>query len=69
MIEDILVDSCLPWYDHIIRSDTDSQIREVVKLEIEGKRKKGRPRKWWNELIKKLPVQFELTHEDAENCK
>ena len=32
---------------HVIRRDTESQIREVVELEIEGKRKKVRPRKSW----------------------
>ena len=36
---------------HVIRRDTDSQIREVVELEIEGKRKKVRPRKSWKSWV------------------
>ena len=31
----------------------NSQIREVMEVEITGKRKKGRPRKSWEECVKK----------------
>ena len=44
-IEDMIIPSCLQRYCHLICGDINSQIREVMKLEITGKRKKGRPRK------------------------
>ena len=43
-IEDI-IQSHLQWYGHVIHQDINSQIREVMELEITVKRKKGQPRK------------------------
>ena len=51
-IEDI-IQSCLWWYGHVMRGDISSQICEVMELEITRKRKKGRPRKLWEECVKK----------------
>ena len=44
-IEDMIIQSRLRWYGLVMRGDINSQIREVMELEITGKRKKGRPRK------------------------
>ena len=44
-IEDIIIQSHLRWYGHVMRGDINSKILEVMDLEITGKRKKGRPRK------------------------
>ena len=52
-IEDMIIQSCLWWYGHVICRDINSQIHEVIKLEITGKRKKGQPRKSWEERVKK----------------
>ena len=40
--------------------DINSQIREVVEVEITGKRKKGRQRKSWEECIKENLEQYGL---------
>ena len=55
----------LRWYGHVIHRDVSSQIREVMEHEIPGKRKKGRPRKSWEECIKKDLERYGLTREDA----
>ena len=52
-IEDMIIQSCLRWYGHVIRGDISSQIREVMEVGITGKRKKGRSRKSWEEYAKK----------------
>ena len=44
-IEDLIIQSCLRWYGHTMRGDINCQIREVMEVEISGKRKTGRPRK------------------------
>ena len=44
-IEHMIIQSRLGWYGHVIRRGINFQIREVMELEITGKRKKGRPRK------------------------
>ena len=43
-IEDMISQSRLRWYGHVMRGDINSQKREVVEVEITGKKKKGRPR-------------------------
>ena len=40
-IEDMIIQSHLRWYRHAICEDIDSQICEVMEVEITGKRKKG----------------------------
>ena len=52
-IEDMIIQSRLWWYGHVIRGNINSQIREVTEVEITGKRKDGRPRKLWEECVKK----------------
>ena len=52
-IEDMIIRSSQWWYGHVICRDINSQIGEVMELEITGKRKKGRPRKSWEECVKK----------------
>ena len=46
-IQDLIIQSCPRWYCHVMRGDINSQIREVMKVEITGKREKDRPRKSW----------------------
>ena len=45
--EDMITQSHLGWYGHVMRGDINSQIREVMEVEITGKRKKARARKSW----------------------
>ena len=39
-IEDMIIQSHLQWYGHVLHGDINFQIREVMELEITGKRKK-----------------------------
>ena len=64
-IEDLIIQSCLQWYSHVMHGDINSQIREVMDVEITGKRKKGRPRKWWEECVKKDLERYGLRREDV----
>ena len=51
-IEGMIIKSPLQWYGHVMRGNINSQICEVMEVEITGK-KKDRPRKLWEECIKK----------------
>ena len=64
-IEDLIIQSCLQSYSHVMHGDINSQIREVMDVEITGKRKKGRPRKWWEECVKKDLERYGLRREDV----
>ena len=68
-IEDIIIQSRLRWYGHVMRGNINSQIYEVMELEIIGKRKKGRPKKSWEECVKKDLERYDLKREDAYDRK
>ena len=57
--------NCLRWYGHVMRGDINSQINEAMEVEVTGKRKKGRPRKSWEECVKKDLEQYGLRRENA----
>ena len=64
-IKNSIIQRRLRWYGHVIRRDISSQIREVMEHEIPGKRKKGRPRKSWEECVKKDLERYGLRREDV----
>ena len=68
-IEDSIIQSCLRWYGHVMHGNTNSQILEVMEIEITGKRKKDRPRKSWEECVKKDLEGYGLRREDAYDRK
>ena len=45
------------------------QFPDVLEVEITGKRKKGRPRKLWEECIKKDLEPYDLEREDPYDRK
>ena len=66
-IEDMTIQRRLRWYDHVMYGDINSQIREATEVELTGKRKKGRPRKSWEECVKKDLERYGLRREDAND--
>ena len=66
-----LIQSRPRWYGYVIRRDINSQVRQVMELEITGKRKKGRPRRSWEDCVKKDLELYGLRREDVydrEKC-
>ena len=55
------------WSCHVWRHQF--QICEVMEVEITGKRKNGRPRKSWEECVKKDLERYGLRREDAYERK
>ena len=51
------------WYGHVLRRDNDSVLRVALDLEVNGKRKQGRPKKQVEEETEKIG----LKKEDALN--
>ena len=41
----------LRWYGHVERMEGDRMARRVYEAKVEGKRKKGRPRRRWRECV------------------
>ena len=63
------IQSRLRWYGHAMRGDINSQIREVMEVEITGNGKKVRPKSSWEECVKKDLERYGLRNEDAYDQK
>ena len=68
-IEDMIIQSRLQCYGHVMHGDINSEICEFMEVEITGKRKKGQPRTFWEDSIKKDLEWYGLKREDAYNWK
>ena len=55
----------LRWYGHVCRSD--DFIASVGEMEVEGKRGRGRPRKTWNECVRKDRKDRDLLDVDPKD--
>ena len=52
-IEGMIIQNHLWWYGNVMRGYVNYQIREVMEVELTGKKKKVRPSKSWEECIRK----------------
>ena len=68
-IEDMIIQSCMGWYGHVMHADINPQISEVMKVQITGNIKKDRPRKLWEECIKKNLERYRFRREDVLRSK
>ena len=41
----------LRWFGHIKRRDESSILRRAMKLEVQGRRRVGRPKKTWSKVV------------------
>ena len=69
VIEDMIIQSRLRWYGHVIHGDINSQIRKVVEVEITGKKRKGRPRKSCGRVRKERFGTIWLEKRGCLRCK
>jgi len=53
MIQDKLRQKRLQWFGHVRREKEGGVLRLVKEMEVSGKRKVGRPRKAWKDIVKR----------------
>ena len=52
---------------HAMHGDINFKIHDVIKVEINWKRKKGQPRKSWQECLRKDLEQYGLRRENLQD--
>ncbi|KAM3233961.1 hypothetical protein P3L10_019320 [Capsicum annuum] len=53
-VEDKMREVRLRWFRHVMRRGTDASVRRCEKLALDGfRRGKGRPKKYWREVIRR----------------
>ncbi|PHT39453.1 hypothetical protein CQW23_23026 [Capsicum baccatum] len=54
----------LSWFGHVKRRDTDAPVRRCERLALDGfRRGRGRPKKYWSEVIRRDMEQLQLTED------
>ena len=57
----------LRWYGHVRRKYDEYIGRRVLRMELPGKRKRGRPKRMFMDVVKEDMAEVEVTEEDAED--
>ena len=53
------------WYGHVLRRDDGHVLRGLLDFEVDGQRKKGRPKRTWKKQVDEESVKVGLRREDA----
>ena len=64
-IDQFAMANSVHWYGHVLRRENGHVLRRALDLEIEGQRKKGRPKRTWKKQVEKESVKVGLRREDA----
>ena len=57
--------SSVRWYCHVLRREDDHVLRRALDFEVDGQRKKGRPKRTWKRQVEEESVKVGLRREDA----
>ncbi|XP_049381377.1 uncharacterized protein LOC125845938 [Solanum stenotomum] len=64
LVVDKISEARLRWFVHVKRRYTDALVRRCDRLDIVGVRRgRGRPKKYWGEVIRQDMAQFQLTRD------
>ena len=55
------------WYGHVLRREKDDVLRKALALEVDGLRRRGRPKKTWKKQVEEEIKKVGLRMEDAQN--
>ena len=60
-------ESRLKWYGHVLRREDEYVGKRVMAMEVPGKRRRGRPKRRWSDIIRNDLSESELSREDAQD--
>jgi len=53
------------WYWHVLQKEGNAWVKKCMEYELEGARRRGRPKKTWREIVEKVCQAHKLNREDA----
>ena len=53
------------WYGHVLMRVDGHVLRRALVIEVEGQRKKGRPKRTWKKQVEKESIKVGLRREDV----
>ena len=59
----------LRWYGHLRRKDDGYIVRWMLRMELPGKRKRGRPKRRFMDVVKEDMAEVEVTEEDTVDMR
>ncbi|KAM3203386.1 hypothetical protein P3L10_031012 [Capsicum annuum] len=63
-MEDKMREVRLRWFGHVMRRGTDAPVRRCERLALDGfRRGRGRPKKYWREVIRRDMEMLQLTED------
>ena len=68
-LEHRLRKTTLRWFGYVKRSDENSILRRAMKMEVEGRRPVGGPKKTWSKVVEKDMRKLNITEGMAEDIK
>ena len=57
----------LQWFGHVRRRGREEDIRMVAEMRVQGRRKRGRPKKRWYDTVLDDMRRWALEEQDTEN--
>ena len=57
--------SSVRWYGHVLRREDGHVLRRSFGFEVEGQRKKGRPKRMWKKQVEKESIKVGLIRKDS----
>jgi len=64
----VLQQNRLRWYGHVLQEQDTDWVKKYIEYEVEGSRRRGRPKRTWREVVQKDCQARKLNREDAMDC-
>ena len=69
LVETFLENKKLKWFGHCLRQERNHIYAKSLRLEVSGRRSRGRPKKRWRDNIQGDMKKYELTEDMAQDRK
>ena len=64
-IDQLAMANSTRWYGHALRREDGHVLRRALDFEVEGQRRKGRPKRTWKKQFEEENVKIGMRREDA----